>query len=74
MPTYGPIEFVERSPQVDGLGGILDHYSKQFLDDILRLLATDRRRVGGGDTHLFKSKSTCKHAIYQIFANNRCEN
>jgi len=31
----GPIEFVERGPQVEALVGVLDHYSTQFPDNIL---------------------------------------
>ena len=33
--SNGPIEFVERGPQVEALVGVLDHYSTQFPDDIL---------------------------------------
>jgi hypothetical protein len=31
----GPIEFTERGPQVEALVGVLDHYSRQFPNDML---------------------------------------
>jgi hypothetical protein len=47
----GPIEFVERGPQVEALVGVLDHYSTQFPDDIL--LATWIDDVLEGAIHTY---------------------
>jgi len=33
----------------------------------------DRQCVGRANTHLLKSKCTCRNAIYQAFANNGCK-
>ena len=47
----GPIEFVERGPQVEGLVEILDHYSKQFPDDILLATWIDDALAGAMHTY-----------------------
>lgn len=48
----GPIEFVERGPQVEALVGVLDHYSRPFPNDTLLATWIDDALAGAIHTFL----------------------
>jgi hypothetical protein len=52
----GPIEFVERGPQVEALVGVLDHYSTRFPHDTLLAKWIDDALAGA--THTYSKANT----------------
>jgi hypothetical protein len=64
----GPIEFVERGPQVEALVGVLDRYSTQFPDDILLATWIDDALAGAIHTYS-KANAPVRVQVFIIDAN-----